>query len=308
MNEERHLLGALKIGDTAMVCATGYEDGTIVSRGEIPTTTPEATIPAISSWFVGTGVSAVGIGTYGPTAVNTSSPDFGKIIQSKDPSWNGYDLLGTLKATLGVPCGYDTDVNAACLAEVAFGAAQGVDDVVYVTIDTGVGAGLLIDGTPLHGMLHPEAGHIAVTPDPRDPLAQGNACKYHGNCLEGFIALPAIAERWDGKAPAEVADDAEAMDLLAGYLAQGLETYILCYSPRKVVVGGAVAEQTPIVELAREKVGERLSGFLAAPELVAIDDYIVKSTLGGDECIMGCLELARRGLVHYDEHIGGVNL
>ena len=308
MNSKRHLLGALKIGDTRMVCATGYEDGTIVSRGEIPTTTPEETIPAISQWFVNKGVSAMGIGTFGPIPLDASSPDFGKITKTKNPAWQGYDLLGTLKSTLGVPCGCDTDVNAACLGEASYGCAQGLSNVVFLTIDTGVGAGVMIDGNLLHGMLHPEAGHVPVTPDPRDPLANDGACPYHGSCLEGYLALPAIAKRWDGKEPGEVADDDEAMDLLAGYLAQGLATYVLCYSPERIVIGGEVADTTPIVELARPKVSELIGNFLDTPELSDLDSYVMKSELDGDATIKGCLALANRVLLHHDSHIGTVQL
>ena len=308
MNSERHLLGALKIGDTRMICATGYEDGTIVSRGEIPTTTPEETIPAISHWFVNKGVSAVGIGTFGPTPVNASSPDFGKITRTKDPAWQGYDLLGTLKGTLAVPCGYDTDVNAACLGEAAFGGAQGLSNVVFLTIDTGVGAGVMIDGNLLHGMLHPEAGHVPVTPDPRDPLAGKGACTYHDGCLEGYLALPAITKRWGDRALAEIARDDDAMDLLAGYLAQELAICVLCYSPEKIVVGGTVAEETPIIERALPKVEDLLDGFLITPELTDLDTYIVPSALDGDAAIKGCLALAHRTLLSHDSHIGTLQL
>ena len=306
--DKRHLLGALETGGTKTVCATGYEDGTIVCREEIPTSTPEETIPAISQWFVNKGASAVGIASFGPTAVDPASPDYGKILNTPKTAWVGYDLLGNLKTTLGVPCGYDTDVNAACLGEATFGCAKGIDDVLYLTIGTGVGAGVLIEGELLHGMLHPEAGHIPVIPDPRDPLAGKGACAFHRNCLEGYIAAPAIAKRWEGRTVADLAGDEEAMDILSGYLAQALATYALCYSPKKIIVGGTVADGTPIVELARAKTEELMGGYIVTPETADFDSYIVSGSLDGDQGVKGCLELARRALTNHDRHIGTVNL
>ena len=301
--DERHLLGALEVGGTKMVCATGYEDGTIVSREEIPTTTPDQTIPQISQWFVNTGISSIGIGAFGPTAVNPGSPDYGKILKTPKLGWEDYDLLGTLRTALNVPCGYETDVNVACLGEATFGCAKGLKDVVYLTIGTGVGAGVLVNGELLHGMLHPEAGHIMLTPDPADPIGRDSACPFHASCLEGLIAGPAIAKRWDGKTASEVADDPAAMDLLSGYLAQALVTYAVCYSPRKIIIGGGVADHTPIVELARSKAKEMLNDYIVTPELEDFDNYIVKNSLGGNQGVMGCLELSRRTLVSYDRHI-----
>ena len=305
MNTQRHLLGALKVGHTELVCATGYEDGTIVAREEIPMASPEEAIPAVSKWFVNKGVAAVGICTFGPTGVDVASPDYGKLSETGTTAdeWRGYDLLGTLRSTLGVPCGYDTDVNAACLAESAFGGGRGLDDLVYVCVGSGVGVGVMVDGEPLHGMLHPEAGHVPVTPDPRDPLAQRGVCPCHENCLEGYLSEGALEARWPGMSLDEVAGNAGAMDILAGYLAQGLAIYALCYSPRKIIVGGSVVDGTGIVPLAREKARKQLNGYLVSPELEDFGTYIVHSGLNGSSEIMGCLELARRTLRKRGDHV-----
>lgn len=292
---EQVLLGALEAGGTKMVCATGYADGTVVERIEMPTTTPADTMKEVAAWFADKDVAALGIGAFGPTAVNPASPRYGQILETPKTAWRYFDLLGSLAGPLGVPCGYDTDVNVACLGEVTFGCARGLDSVVYLTIGTGVGAGVLADGKLMHGNLHPEAGHIRLKRDPRDPLVDSSACPFHDDCLEGLIAGPAVAKRWNCKA-SQIADDPEKMDLLAGYLAQGLATYILCYAPQRIIIGGGVGDHTPIIELARPKVAEMLNGYLVTPEIADLDTYIVGNSLEGKQGVMGCLELARRAL------------
>lgn len=242
---EQQLIGALEAGGTKMVCATGYADGTVLEREQIATTTPQETVEAVNAWFADKGIAALGIGAFGPTAVNPASPQYGKILETPKTAWRYFDLLGTIQNELDIPCGYDTDVNVACLGEVTFGCAQGLTDVVYLTIGTGVGAGVLSGGQLVHGMMHPEAGHILVTRDPRDTIGEHSGCPFHDNCLEGLIAGPGVKKRWGGKSAGEMADDSEAMDLLAGYLAQALMTYILCYAPQKIVIGGGVADHTP---------------------------------------------------------------
>lgn len=293
---DQQLLGALEAGGTKMVCATGYADGSIAACTEIPTTTPEETTAAIVAWFEDKGIAALGVGAFGPTAVDPASKHFGKILETPKTSWRYFDLLGNLAAPLNVPFGYDTDVNAACLGEATFGCARGLSSVVYLTIGTGVGAGVMVNGQLLHGMLHPEAGHVLVSRDPRDTIGEHSGCPYHDNCLEGLIAGPGVKKRWGGKRASELADDPEAMDLLAGYLAQALTTYTLCYSPKKIIIGGGVADHTPIVPLARKKAAELLNGYLVTPELEDIDTYIVNNSLDGEQGIKGCLALAHRAL------------
>ena len=159
----QQLIGALVAGGTKMVCATGYADGTVLEREQIATTTPQETVEAVNAWFADKGIAALGIGAFGPTAVNPASPQYGKILETPKTAWRYFDLLGTIQNELNIPCGYDTDVNVACLGEVTFGCAKGLTDVVYLTIGTGVGAGVLSGGKLVHGMMHPEAGHILVT-------------------------------------------------------------------------------------------------------------------------------------------------
>lgn len=293
---ENTLIGALEAGGTKMVCATGFADGTIVETEQFPTTTPEETMATVCAWFKKRGIQALGIGAFGPTAVNPASERYGQILETPKTAWRYFDMLGSLKNELDVPCGYDTDVNVACLGESTFGCARGLDNVVYLTIGTGVGAGVLVGGQLVHGMLHPEAGHILVTRDERDTIGKESGCPYHDSCLEGLIAGPGITKRWEGKRASELAGDAEAMDLLAGYLAQALMTYVLCYAPQRIVIGGGVADHTPIVQLAREKTVELLNGYIVTPEIADIDSYIVNNSLDGKQGIMGCLALGASAL------------
>ena len=292
---ENVLLGALEAGGTKMVCATGFADGTVVESEQIPTTTPAETAAACAAWFQDKGIAALGIGAFGPTAVNPASPRYGQILKTPKPHWSDFDLLGALAGPLGIPCGYDTDVNVACLGEATFGCAQRLDTVLYLTIGTGVGAGVLSGGNLMHGMMHPEAGHVPMKPDPRDPIATESSCPFHPSCLEGLISGAGIKKRW-GKSGSEMADDPEAMDILAGYLGQALAIYILCYSPQKIIIGGGVADHTPIVELARPKTAEALNGYIVTPEMDDLEHYIVRNSLDGKQGIRGCLELARRAL------------
>ncbi len=180
------LIGALEAGGTKMVCAIGTEDGTILEQKSIPTTTPEETIPRIVEYFKDKDIKALGVAAFGPVDVNPESETYGYILDTPKLAWRHKDLLGGLKEALKVPMGLDTDVNGSCLGELTYGCAKGLDSAVYITIGTGVGVGICTNGKLLHGMLHPEGGHILLERHPQDP--KGGICPYHSNCLE---ALPA---------------------------------------------------------------------------------------------------------------------
>ena len=289
-------LGALEAGGTKMVCAIGDENGTIYEQVSIPTTTPKETIPKMIAYFRDKGIDALGIACFGPIELDRDSEKYGYITTTPKLAWRDCDIVGQMQEALHCPVGFDTDVNGSVLGEVTFGQAQGKKCVMYLTIGTGVGAGVLSGGQLVHGMMHPEAGHILVTRDPRDTIGEHSACPFHDNCLEGLIAGPGVKKRWDGKSAGDMADDPEAMDLLAGYLAQALMTYTLCYAPQKIIIGGGVADHTPIVPLARKKCAEMLNGYIVTPEVNDIDTYIVNNSLEGKQGIMGCLALGAQAL------------
>ena len=286
-------IGALEAGGTKMVLAVGTEDGQILERESIPTTAPEQVVPQMAAWFAERQVDAVGIGAFGPTAVDPASPLYGHVLDPPKPGWRGYDFLGTMRAGCDVPMGYDTDVNVACLGEATYGCARGLDTVVYLTIGTGVGAGVMVGGHLLHGMLHPEAGHILLTPLPKDPGK--SVCPFHPNCLEGLAAGPSIEARWGAKG-VELADRPEVWELEAEYLGQALCDYILCYSPQKIILGGGVMKQEQLFPLVREATMRCLAGYIRTAELEDLDSYIVPNSLHENQGILGCLELGRRAL------------
>lgn len=294
MKEMNLRVGALEAGGTKMVLAVGTTDGTILERETMPTTIPEDVVPRMVEWFSARRVDAIGIGAFGPTGVNPNSANYGFVLDTPKPGWKGFDLRGSFVRALGVPVGYDTDVNAACLGETTFGSAHGCDVVVYLTVGTGVGAGVMVDGILLHGMLHPEAGHILVTRRADDKAP--SACPFHENCLEGLAAGPALQLRW-GAPAAELAERPEVWELESDYLAQALATYVLCYSPQRIVLGGGVMKQTQLFPLIRQKTLALINGYLRTPELEDIDSFIVPSSLDGNQGILGCIELGRRAFL-----------
>lgn len=286
-------LGALEAGGTKMVCAIGDETGKIEERISIPTKTPQETIPLLIDFYQKRGIDALGIGCFGPLELNPQSEKYGYITTTTKEAWRNFDFLGSMKRALKCPVGFDTDVNGSVLGEVTFGQAKGKNCVLYLTIGTGVGAGIYIEGKLLHGMLHPEAGHVLITK--RESDAYKGKCPYHKNCLEGLAAGPALEERF-GKKAAELADVKEVWDLEADYIAQALTGYILTLSPEMLILGGGVMHQEQLFPLIRQKVTEYLGGYVNTEELKDMDHYIVPASLNDDQGIMGCLELARREL------------
>lgn len=288
------ILGALEAGGTKMVCAIGDENGNIFEQVSIPTETPEITMPKMISYFKEKGIEALGIGCFGPIDPDPDSDTYGYITSTPKLAWANYNIVGAFRDALECPVGFDTDVNGSVLGEVTFGQAKGKKCVVYVTIGTGVGAGIYIEGKLLHGMLHPEAGHILMKKRADDTY--GGKCPYHKTCMEGLAAGPAIEERW-GKKAIELKDNQAVWDLEAYYIAQALANYILILSPDMIILGGGVMHQEQLFPLIRKYVTEMLNGYIKTEELADLDHYIVPASLHDDQGIMGCLELARRSML-----------
>lgn len=286
-------LGALEAGGTKMVCALGDETGKVFDQISIPTRTPEDTIPAIVDYFRNKQVEALGIGCFGPIDPDKRSDTYGYITSTPKLAWADYNIVGAFEKELNCPVGFDTDVNGSVLGEVTFGQAKGKSCVVYVTIGTGVGAGIYIEGKLLHGMLHPEAGHVLIRKRADDNY-QGK-CPYHKTCLEGMAAGPAVEERW-GKKAIELKDQKEVWDLEAYYIAQALTGYILTLSPEMIILGGGIMHQEQLFPMIRSYVKEMLNDYIKTEELKNIESYIVPASLNDDQGIMGALELGRRAL------------
>lgn len=283
------LLGALEAGGTKMVCAIGDETGTIHNRISIPTRTPEETIPELTSYFQQYDIKALGIGTFGPADLNPSSPTYGCITTTPKLAWQNFNLMEALQKALHIPAGFDTDVNAAVLGEAVFGCMQDISTGIYITIGTGVGVGVMVNRQLLHGMLHPEGGHILLSRNPGDTYK--GFCPYHENCLEGLAAGPAIEGRYGRKAFL-LKDIPEVWELEAEYIAKALVNYILILSPERIVLGGGVMHQEQLFPLIRQKTAACLNGYLDTKQLKDMDRYITPPSLNDNQGILGCIKLA----------------
>lgn len=282
------LYGGLEIGGSKMVCATGYADGTISDRKSFDTTTPADSIPRIIDYFKNKEICALGIGSFGPVDVDPDSPTYGTILDSPKIPWQHYPLKKVLEEALNVPIMVDSRVNGACLGEMTFGCAEGMDNVGYVTIGSGIGAGMAVNGRLVHGMGHPEFGHILVSRLPGDDYA--GSCPFHPSCFESLASGPAIEERW-GSPAEELAERSEVWEMEADYIAQGLMAMVLTISPRKIILGGGVMYQKQLFPLIRKKLCEKLAGYIHTKELDDIDDYVVPASLSDDQGIMGAIQL-----------------
>ena len=277
-----------------MICALGREDGSVLESVSIPTTEPARCMPQILEFFQGRGIDALGVGCFGLLDLDRNSQTYGCITTTPKLRWRNYPIMRCLQDALGVPVGIDTDVNAAALAEATWGCSRGLGCSIYITVGTGIGVGIIVDGKPHHGMIHPECGHIPVNRRSDDPMVRG-VCPYHGSCLEGLACGPAIESRW-GRSPAELADCEAVWALEAYYLGQALCSYIYTISPERIVLGGGVMNQQQLLPLIRAEVNRQLGGYIKGKGLNDLDSYIVSSSLGGRQGIMGCLRLAADAL------------
>lgn len=287
------LYGALEAGGTKMIVSIGDEQNKILESASIPTRLPEETIREMNAFFAARGICALGIGTFGPVELDTSSPKYGWITTTPKLPWIDTPLLPAMRDFLGVPVEIDTDVNAAALAEYELGAAKGLKSCLYVTIGTGVGGGLIAEGNLVHGLMHPEMGHMPLRQEPDDPAPEG-FCPYHRGCLEGLTCGPAIEKRW-GASAKDLPPEHPAWDLEARYLAQMCVAAICMVSPQKIVLGGGVMHKTGLFPRIRERVMELLNGYIARDEILKkIDTYIVPPALGDASGATGALLLAKR--------------
>jgi fructokinase len=287
--------GGIEAGGTTFVCGVGTGPDDLRALTEFETTAPEETLGRAAAFLEEENrrepLAAVGVACFGPVDLDPSSPTYGWITSTPKPGWAQTDVRGRLGRALGVPVGFDTDVNGAALGEHRWGAAQDVTTFIYLTVGTGIGGGGLVGGLPMHGLVHPEMGHLWVPHDrARDPFE--GICPFHGDCLEGLAAGPALEARWGERGEALPADH-PAWALEAKYLALGVTNLILAWSPERVILGGGVMRQRQLYPLIRERVQELLAGYIVAPAMGdEIDGYIVAPALGGRAGVLGAIALA----------------
>lgn len=281
-------IGALEGGGTKMVLAVCNEAGEILDRVSIPTETPEITMPRMIAYFKEQQVEALGIGFFGPLQLNPKMPDYGCIGNTPKLAWKGYPVLDEFRRALQIPTALDTDVNAAALGEATWGITKGMENSIYITIGTGVGVGVISNGRLLHGMQHPEGGHILLSRHPQDTYK--GRCPYHDNCLEGLASGPAIEERWGSKAY-DLADRKEVWEMEAYYVAQGLVDMILMLSPERIVLGGGVMHQTHVMDMIRKETLRLMNRYMDTSQMRDIENYIVLPSLNDNQGILGCAKL-----------------
>lgn len=292
--------GGIEAGGTKFVCVIGDDPDTIIESTRIEVTEPAETIGAARDFFTraikaGIELKAVGIGSFGPLELRPLHPRYGYITATPKPGWSNTDMVGPISLAVRVPVGFDTDVNAAVLAEGRWGAARELDSYVYLTLGTGIGGGAVVDGQLVHGLVHPEMGHVAVRRRPGDGFA--GVCPFHGDCFEGMASGPAVAARFGRNAESlRGADLATAVSLVAFYLAAGVSSLIYALAPERIIVGGGLATMPGLLTLARAELMEQLHGY---PGLMEHREaaFLVPAALGAMAGPAGTLILAQRAAI-----------
>lgn len=281
------MLGAIEAGGTKFVLAVGTSPGAIAARCTIPTRDPASTLAEAAQWFEAQGrITSLGIGSFGPVERDPGSPRWGFITNTPKPGWSDCDVAGYFHRRFGVPVGFDTDVNAAALAEYAAASADGCTALAYLTIGTGIGGGLVLDGRPVHGIAHPEMGHVFPRRRVDDEGFPG-ICPHHGDCLEGLASGPAIKARW-GASLSDLPRDHPAHAIIADYVAQLCHTLFALSAAERVVIGGGVAGAPGLVEAVARRTRELGAGYLPGGER-----HLVTRPRHGDAAgIVGALMLA----------------
>lgn len=290
------VFGGIEGGGTKFVVMVGSGPDRIVDEAQFPTTMPQETLGRVVRFFQtpreGVRVAAVGVSSFGPIEPGRSSPEYGYITTTPKQGWAHTDVVGVLRRALGVPVGWDTDTNGAAFGERRWGAGKDIDPLFYITVGTGIGGGGLVDGRPLHGLLHPEIGHLPV------PVYDGDTfpgvCPFHGRCLEGVASGPALRARV-GRPAQELDPNDPVWDLEARYLAAGFYSIVLTLSPRRIIVGGGVAGVPGLLDRVGRYMVSLNNGYVSRPALTdeGIGAYLVRPGLGSRSGVLGALELAR---------------
>jgi fructokinase len=298
-DQQAPLIAAIEMGGTKIVCGIGTGPHDIRATHRIDTTTPEETLEATSRWLSRAKTehgqfAAIGIGSFGPLDLNPKSEGYGLITTTPKPGWQQTDVVTFFKNRFRVPIGFDTDVNAAVLAEYLWGAGQGMDPLIYITVGTGVGGGVLVNGQLVHGAMHPEIGHLVVPPPTKSAAVQRECqCPYHKSCVEGYVCGPAIAKRWGVRADM-LPMDHPAWEEIADVMGHALMNLCLTLSPKRIILGGGVMEQPQLIPLIRGRLIHHLNGYLLIPQLGRdIDNFVVSPGLGSRSGLLGSIALGR---------------
>jgi len=296
-NREEHtmkkLYGGMEGGGTKFVCAVGSRPDEIVAEIRFPTTTPGETLDQAIAFFRKFDLSAIGLAPFGPLDLDPASPDYGSITATPKPGWGGTNVMAAFRHVFNIPLAFELDVNAAAFGEYSWiPENRRLDSLVYFTIGTGIGMGVMINGKLTHGLTHPEAGHMRLPHDrKKDPFP--GTCPFHGDCFEGLASGPALASRW--RKPAEMLpDNHPAWELEATYIAYAVVNVILTLSPQRIVLGGGVMEHQLLFPSIRGKVRGLLNGYIASPVFSgSMENYILPPSLEKRSGVLGAMALAK---------------
>ncbi|KAF1296659.1 fructokinase [Enterococcus sp. JM4C] len=280
------LYGGIEAGGTKFVCAVADENQNILEQVSIPTTQPEETLEKVFAFFDQFTLAAMGVGSFGPIDIQTQSETYGYVLATPKKGWANYPFLPALKERYDIPMAWTTDVNAAAYGELKMGAAKGKSSCIYLTVGTGIGAGVVINGDVYQGIAHPEMGHIRVKRNPEDSYE--GTCPFHKDCLEGLAAGPSLEKRTGTKGQ-YLSENDPVWEIEADYIAQALMTYTLTLAPEKIILGGGVMNQQHLVEKIRKAFEREMAGYVVTPPL---DEYIVTWGLPNKSGILGCTLLA----------------
>ena len=290
------LYGGIEGGGTKFVCAVGAGPDDILAETRFPTTTPVETMQQAVGFFKQHAdkfgkLRSIGFACFGPLDPRPDSPAYGHILPTPKPGWSNSNVVGMLRSSFNIPVVFDTDVNGAALGESKWGSAQGLQTFIYLTIGTGIGGGAVVEGRLLHGLLHPEMGHIPVPHDrAKDPFE--GICPFHTDCFEGLASGSAIEKRW-GQPGGTLPDDHPAWELEAEYIANALAAYSYTLSPQRIIIGGGVGQLPHLLEKVRRRTQELMNGYIQSPAILEnIESYIVNPGLGNRSGVLGAIALA----------------
>ena len=288
-----HLAG-IEAGGTKFFTTIGDIDGNVIERHRTDTTTPEQTMSEVleilKSYQSECDIHAVGVGCFGPIDINTKSETYGYITNTPKIAWQNFDIVSAIKSVYSGPVGFNTDVNAAAICEHIWGCAKDLENLLYLTVGTGVGGGIICNNQLVQGAMHPEIGHLVIPQNPKDDYA--GCCPFHGNCVEGLASGTAINKRWQVDTAAKLADDHIAWQFEAEYLAKALVNYIYAFSPEKIILGGGVMHKTILFDMIRKNVAQYLNSYLDYPALKDMSNFIVPASFGDNTGVKGSLALA----------------
>ena len=286
------VFAGVELGGTKCVAILARGPDDIIDRRTLPTTSPEQTLGAIEAqlrdWRSAHGFAALGIASFGPVDLDEQSPSYGQIVRTSKPSWSGADVARRLERAAGVVTAFDTDVNGAAIAEMRWGSGRGFHDFAYITVGTGIGVGLIVNGKPTRGFAHSELGHIRPARFPKDDFA--GCCPYHGDCVEGLASGPAIKARLGARTFGEVSDDDPLWDRVGWSLAQLCQVIVCAAAPHAIAIGGGVMDRQPhLIRRVNRMLEDSLNGYIPLPGEGA---YVCPPELGADAGPLGAIALA----------------